>query len=127
MTRWFVIAMLAALAGGSQLGRVGAQQLKALDPIGTYIITTTTQDGQPVRGTMTIVAKGSGYGGTFESTILPPVPVVEVTSGVDRLNVVIDAGDFLVQVRMNRQNDGSLTGYWHQLYPGIAATATIKK
>jgi hypothetical protein len=62
---------LAALTAVAALSTVAsAQQTRALNPVGSYSVATTSETGQPLNGKLTITA-GERYGGTFTSPALP--------------------------------------------------------
>ena len=122
-----VLAIVVALASTSPT--VAAGQSKAFDPTGTYSVSTASDTGQPMTGTMVITAKADGYTGTFTTAALPaPVQVVSVTTNGKQMMATLDNGNGgLVLVWIEMAADGTFKGTWHQLSPGIAATGNKSK
>ena len=123
------IALVAALAlAFASTGSASASaQSKVIDPTGTYAVSTSSDSGQPMMGTMVIKATAEGYTGTFTSPALPaPVQVVSVTTNGKQMMATLDNGSGLVLVWIEIGADGTFKGTWHQLSPGIAATGTKK-
>lgn len=115
--------LLAALAAVAALSTAAsAQQTRALDPVGSYSVTTTSETGQPLNGKLTITA-GERYGGTFTSPALPqPIKIESVATNARQIMITMNNGQGIVLVWIELQADGTFKGTWHQLGPAIAAT-----
>ena len=119
----FVLAAAVMPIAGS------AQAKKPIDAAGNYAVTTASDTGQAMTGTLTIAANAEGnYGGQFTSPALPnPVPIASVAVNGGELLVVlkVSATEFAL-VWVERDADGTFKGSWHKLGPGINATMTKK-
>ena len=98
-----------------------------INPLGTFAITTSTDDGDLVRGTLTVKAEGGGYTGVFESKQLGKVPVTDIaTSGTHLLGIFnFDDGKAIVDLKLDA--DGAMTGTWYRFGDGLPITATRAK
>jgi hypothetical protein len=106
-----------------------SQAPKAIDPAGTYAVTTLSDTGQAMTGTLTIAAGANGsYSGQFVSpTVAAPVPVVSVAANGGEVVIILRPSPRdLALVWVERGADGAFKGTWHQLGAGINATL-IKK
>ena len=127
MTRSMLAAgvVLALASAGS--APAGAQT-KVIDPTGTYAVSTSSDSGQPLTGTMVITSSADGYTGTFSSPALPaPVQVVSVTTNGKQMMATLNNGTGLVLVWLEMGTDGAFKGTWHQLSQGIATTGKKSK
>jgi len=121
-----VIAL--AVAATVVMARPSADQQKPLDPIGSYTVTTSTDTGDPLSGTLVITASGTGYTGQFTSATLPnPIPVLNVATNENQMMAALNTGDALAFVWLEFAADGSFKGTWHELSPGIATTGKKNK
>jgi len=110
------------------MARPSADQQKSLDPVGSYAVTTSTETGDPLSGTLVVTASGSGYTGQFTSAALPsPIPVLSVATNGNQMMAALNTGDALAFVWIEFAADGSFKGTWHQLSPGIATTGRKNK
>jgi hypothetical protein len=116
----FPVMLIALLfsTGGSPMDA----QSSVINPVGSYTVTSTDDTGTPLAGTLTIRATDGGYTGEFVSgeTL---VPFVQVTTNGTHMMAVIDLTDYLAVTWLQLQEDGSFSGTWHQMSPGIAVTA----
>ena len=123
-----MLAAGVALALASTGSAPAAAQSKVIDPTGTYTVSTSSDSGQPMTGTMVIKATADGYTGTFTSPALPaPVEVVSVATNGKQMMATLNNGNGLVLVWIEIGADGTFKGTWHQLSPGIAATGKKSK
>lgn len=125
----FVFVGLIALAAA-----VGAQSpVRPIDPVGTFNVTTSTDEGDLVKGTLTVRVESGGYVGEFVSKGMGTVPVTDIaTSGTHMLAILnFDDGKAVLDVKLDgnldvkRDPDGALTGTWYRFGDGLPIT--IKK
>jgi len=123
MRRTFVLAavLVAAAATSTDLA---AQAPRPVNPVGTYTVSTSTDTGQTMTGTLVITGGPDGYGGSFSSPALQaPVTVASVATNVKDLMVTINNGrGGYVLVWVQVEADGTFKGTWHDLAPGIPAS-----
>jgi hypothetical protein len=99
-----------------------------INPVGTYSVSSMTDTGQPMTGTLSIRANGRGYAGEFTSAALPaPVKVESVTTNGQHMMMTLNNGQDLLLVWVEVAADGSFKGTYHQLSPGIPATGRKEK
>jgi hypothetical protein len=93
-----------------------------INPVGAFAVTTSTDDGDLVTGTLTIRAEGGGYVGVFESKTLGKVPVTDIaTSGTHMLGIFnFDDGKAVLDLRLDA--DGAFTGTWYRFGDGLPVT-----
>ena len=88
MTRVLALSAVVALAGAA----VPDAQRQALNPVGVYSVSTSTDTGQPMTGTLQIAASATGYTGTFTSPALPaPLKVTGVATNGQQMMATIDS------------------------------------
>lgn len=129
MTRLATIAAAALAVVTAQSSTAGAQQPKALDPVGTYSVSSATDTGQPFAGSLTITATAEGnYAGNFTSPALPgPIPLLSVATNGKQMLATMQNPDGIILVWIEFAADGAFKGTWHQLGPGFAATGKKEK
>jgi hypothetical protein len=93
-----------------------------INPVGTFAVTTSTDDGDLVKGTLTVRAEGGGYVGIFESKNLGKVPVTDIaTSGTHMLGIFnFDDGKAVLDLKLDA--DGAMTGTWYRFGDGLPVT-----
>ena len=125
---WLLVAALTIAVASTSTGTL-AQQPRVLNPVGTYTVSTSSDTGQPMTGTLVITAAADGYAGSFTSPALPaPIPVVSVTTNGKQVMATLNnsSGSGFVLVWLEVAADGTFKGTWHELSPGIAATGSKK-
>lgn len=124
MTRVLSLVAAIAAAAASTAARTPAPQAKALDPVGTYSVSTASDTGAPMTGTLVVANGPDGYTGSFSSPVLPaPVVIASVTSNAKQIMVTLNNGrGGFVLVWIEIQPDDTFKGTWHDLSPGVAAT-----
>ena len=107
----------------------GAQQKRLMDPVGRYAVSTLSDTGAPMQGTLTISATPAGeFKGQFEATgSTVPVPVLSVAVNANQLLAVLQTGSTLALVYVEQAADGTFRGTWHKMGDGIAATLVKAK
>ncbi len=128
MTRLATIAVL-TLAATAQSSPAAAQQPRALNPVGTYSVSSATDTGQPLAGSLVITATAEGnYAGNFTSPALPgPIPLLSVATNGKQMLATLQNPDGILLVWIEFAADGTFKGTWHQLGPGFAATGKKEK
>jgi hypothetical protein len=127
MTRAALAVGAVAVAAGLTSAAV-AEQSRPINPAGTYAVSTASDTGQPMTGTLVITATPDGYAGSFTSPGLPaPVPVASVTTNGKQMMATLNNGSGFVLVWVEMASDGSFKGTWHELSAGIAATGKKQK
>ncbi len=128
MKRLALCAAIAAMLTVSSSSPAVAQQPNVLNPVGSYSVTTSTDTGEPLTGTMVIAASANGYTGTFTSALLPDaIPVLSVTTNGRQLMATLNIGTGLALVWIEFADDGTFKGTWHELSAGFAATGKKNK
>lgn len=125
-----VKVLVAATVVAGVLPVAGSAQKKLLDPIGTYTVSTMSDTGTAMTGTLTIAATADGnYTGQFTAPAIPaPVPIGSVAvNGNEVLVVLRTSANTLALVYVERTADGTFKGTWHKLSDGIPATVTRAK
>jgi hypothetical protein len=98
------------------------QQPAALNPVGSYSVSSATDTGDPMSGTLVITASDNGYSGRFTSPVLPEaIPVLNVATNSRQMMATLNTGESLAFVWVEFAADGTFKGTWHELLPGIAA------
>ena len=96
------------------------EQPAALDPVGMYDFSTSL-DGTPVTGTITITKTTSGYGGSIATSVTETIAVRSVTVEGQKLTVLADAPDGAVTFVIELNGD-EFAGIW--TYAGMSGTHT---
>jgi hypothetical protein len=108
----------------------GTQPRKPIDPVGAYAVSTLSDTGQAMAGTLTISMNAAGdHAGQFVSPALPaPVPIASVAVNGGEMVVILKPSpkEFAV-VWVERAADGAFKGTWHKLGDGTNATMTRMK
>lgn len=112
-------ALLVAAIGFVLGARTGAQTPSPINPVGTYQVTTASEEGTPLAGTLTIQAANGNYSGQFVSTTGETVPLRQVTTSASHVMMAFDSSTGLAVAWLERQADGTFTGSWHPLTTGI--------
>jgi hypothetical protein len=113
-----MLAVLVLVLGAGSAGSA-VQQAAPLDPAGTYSVSTTLSNGQPMSGTLVIESKGGVYGGRFMSPALPDAQTIAAVGVSGRqLMVTLQTGNELLLVWVELAADGTYKGTWHQLSAG---------
>jgi len=107
-----------------QAGAGSSQPPQVIDPTGTYTVRSTTDDGTPFEGTLTVRAAETGFDGVFESTATGPLVVRQVTTNRGYLMAIFESPNGLAMSWLERQADGTFRGTWHELGAGFGVTAT---
>lgn len=116
----FPVVLVALLfsTGGSPMDA----QSSAINPVGSYVVNTTDDTGTPLTGTLTIRAVAGGYAGEFVAAD-SVVPFMQVTTNGKHIMAIVDLTDYLAVTWLQLQEDGTYSGTWHQMSPGIAVSA----
>ena len=122
--KWTHRSLLAAAAAAAMFSTTGRAQQKMLDPVGTFAVTTSSDTGAPMVGTLTVAVGANGaYTGRFEAVgLTAPVPIESVAVNSTEVLVVLKTNTTLALVYVARAADGSYKGTWHKLSDGIPAT-----
>ena len=115
-----VVAFCAIAAGMSAQSPV-----RPIDPVGTFNVTTSTDDGDLVKGTLTVRVENGSYVGEFVSKGLGTVPVTDLATSGTHLLAILNFDDGKAVVDVKRDIDGALTGTWYRFGDGLPIT--IKK
>ena len=99
--------------------------VRPIDPVGTFNVTTSTDDGDLVKGTLTVRAENGGYVGEFVSKGMGTVPVTDLATSGTHLLAILNFDDGKAVVDVKRDTDGALTGTWYRFGDGLPIT--IKK
>ena len=114
------VAFIAFAAG------LGAQSsVRPIDPVGTFNVTTSTDDGDLVKGTLTVRSENGGYVGAFVSKGLGTVPVTDLATSGTHMLAILNFDDGKAVMDLKRDTDGALTGTWYRFGDGLPIT--IKK
>lgn len=97
------LMMLAACASGQVLSR-------SVDPVGSFDFTTSIE-GTPVAGTITITQNASGYGGTLSTDMTDSMPISSVSVDGQTMVVVSVAPDGTATLSLTFTGD-TFTGSW---------------
>lgn len=126
MHRIGFVAALSIVAGlGYGLGAsTGAQTPPPINPVGTYTVSTANEQGSPLSGRMTVRATNGNYSGEFVSADGETVPMRQVTTSASHMMAVLETGNGVAVTWLERQDDGTFTGTWHPLMPGINVKVT---
>lgn len=127
LTRLAPLASLALVLLIQPGSKVIAQTRTPINPVGTYTVSSLTEEGQQMSGTLTIRASEGMYTGEFVSPEAGTVPLRQVTSNAKHWVAIFTAGESLAVAWLERQADGTFTGTWHQLSPGIGVKMTKTK
>lgn len=111
-----VVMMLAACASGQ--GRSNE-----VDPVGAFDFTTTV-DGMPVNGTVTITRQGSQYGGSITTNVTEALPISTVTVEGQTVQIGSTAPDGPLTFSMIFTGE-TFTGSW--TYAGMQGTLTGRR
>lgn len=99
----------------------------AIDPAGTFTVTTSNDTGDLVKGTLTVRRNAAGgYTGQFVSAGLGTVPMIDITSSGTHLLGVFVLDDGKAFVDLEQGQDGALTGTWYRLGDGLPITLIRK-
>lgn len=125
MKRLFVVlgsigVLLAYAASGA------TAQSTTINPSGSYAVATVDEEGTPLSGTMTVQASGAGYTGQFVAASGDTIKMLQVTTNGQHMMAVFETGNGMAMTWLQRQPDGTFTGSWHPLGPGINVKATKK-
>jgi len=122
----FSVALLGVLAL-SALPQSSGQAPQVISPVGEFTVATADEGGAPLSGTLTIRAAENGqFVGEFVAASGEVVPVRQVASNGRHLMAMVETGVGLAVTWLERQDDGTFAGSWHQLGAGIRVTATRK-
>ena len=120
MKSFIFIACLALVAS------LGAQSsVRPIDPVGTFNVTTSTDDGDLVKGTLTVRVQNGGYVGEFVSKGMGTVPVTDLATSGTHLLAILNFDDGKAVIDVKRGADDALTGTWYRFGDGLPIT--IKK
>ena len=105
-----VLSLFLALAG--MAGSATAQAAKPLDPVGNFEYTTTV-DGQPMSGVISIMKKENALTGKIVSEVMPEIAIsaVKVEARKVTLTAQIPDGPELVIV-LTFEDDNKFAGNW---------------
>jgi len=117
----FAVIALFALAVGLR----AQSPVRPIDPVGTFNVTTSTDDGDLVKGTLTVRVENGGYVGEFRSKGMGTVPVTELATSATHLPALLNFDDGKAVIDVKRDADGALTGTWYRFGDGLPIT--IKK
>lgn len=120
-----VLTLTAVVLAGVVAGRFTAvaQTPAPLNPVGSYGVSTLTDVGVPISGTLNIRAASGNYTGEFVSDAAT-IPVRQVATSATHVMAVLDLGESLAFAWTERQPDGTFTGTWHALMPGVNVKLT---
>lgn len=105
---------------------LGAQSpVRPIDPVGTFHVTTSTDEGDLVKGTLTVRVENGGYVGAFVSKGMGTVPVTDLATSGTHLLAILNFDDGKAVIDVKRDADGALTGTWYRFGDGLPIT--IKK
>jgi len=109
------------------LGLAGQQTTapKPFDPVGKYNISTTTEQGQAVAGTLEITGTPGNYKGqttVSDGTVLGITDVMTSPNGLMAISELPNGAVALV--KLVRDSSGKFTGAWGQIAQSFNITAT---
>jgi len=119
-----LVALAALAAGGFN---AVAQTPDPVNPVGTYVVSTLTEEGSPLSGTLTVRAANGNFTGEFSSDAGGTIPIRQVTTSATHMMAAFDSGESLAVAWLERQPDGTFTGSWHTLMPGVNVKMTKAK
>jgi hypothetical protein len=120
------LTLLVALGLTWGLARTDAQAPAAINPVGSYQISTLDENGTPLSGTLVVRAANGNYAGEFVAPAGDSVPILRVTTSATHLMMVLETGSGPAMAWLEKQADGTFTGTWHLLMPGIGVKAIRK-
>ncbi|MEZ5317914.1 MAG: hypothetical protein R2752_10985 [Vicinamibacterales bacterium] len=124
----YAVAALVLTLIGTRATYTRAQTPQPINPVGTYSVSTFTDEGQQMSGTLTVRAGEGGYTGELVSPEAGTVPLRQVTTNATNWIAMFTTTDNALAVAwLQRQPDGTFTGTWHQLSPGINVKMTKTK
>lgn len=123
-----VLSLLLLVAFGvtGAPARTDAQTPSPINPVGSYQISTLDENGAPLSGTLTVGAANGNYTGQFVPTAGESVPILQVTTSAGHFMMVLETGSGPAMAWLEKRADGTLTGTWHLLMPGIGVKAVKK-
>ena len=105
-----VLSLLVALA--SLAGSAAAQApAKAVNPVGDFEYTTTV-DGQPMSGVISITRKENVLGGKILSEVMPEIPITGVTVEARKVTIKATIPDGELTIVLNFEDDNKFAGNW---------------
>lgn len=111
-----IVVMTTACASGQ--GRSSE-----VDPVGAFDFTTTVE-GTPVTGTITITRNGSEYGGSVSTNVTESMPISTVTVEGQSMQVTGSTPDGPVTISMTFTGE-TFTGSWS--YAGMTGSLTGRR
>jgi hypothetical protein len=101
----------------------GQARSTAVDPVGAFDFTTTV-DGSPVTGTITITRSGAEYGGSVSTNVTESMPITAVTVEGQTVQVTGSTPDGPATLSMTFTGD-TFTGTWS--YAGMEGSLTGRR
>ncbi|MGH7463081.1 MAG: hypothetical protein ACREMA_18900 [Longimicrobiales bacterium] len=119
-----VLSLFVALAG--MAGSVAAQAPeKAINPVGDFEYTTTV-DGQPISGVISIVRKDNALTGKILSEAMPEIPITNVTVEARKVTIKATIPDGELTIVLNFEDDNKFAGNWSLADQGGAISGKRK-